>query len=233
MYASTPAVISPNIEESWKKALWDTFQTDSFVKLKAFLRQEKEHFIIYPPSAEIFNAFNLTPLDKVKVVILGQDPYHGPNQAHGLCFSVRKGIKPPPSLVNIFKELHQDVGIPIPEHGELTSWARQGVFLLNAILTVRQSEAGSHQGKGWEMFTDQVIRSLNEKRENLVFMLWGKYAIAKSALIDPNRHLVLTAPHPSPFSAHTGFLGCRHFSAANRYLTEHDLTPINWALNPD
>ncbi len=223
--------ISPQIEESWKKVLWEEFQTESFANLKQFLVEEKARHIIYPPGPQIFNAFAFTPLDEVKVVILGQDPYHGKGQAHGLCFSVPKGVKPPPSLVNIFKELHDDLAIEIPDHGNLENWAKQGVMLLNATLTVRASSAGSHQNKGWESFTDSVIRTISEKKDHVVFLLWGRYAQAKSALINGSKHLILNAAHPSPFSAHNGFFGCKHFSRANDYLAGHGLTPINWSLS--
>ncbi len=199
--------------------------------LKAFLLQEKTaKKIIYPPSSQIFAAFDHTHFNDVKVVILGQDPYHGPGQAHGLCFSVNKGVDIPPSLKNIYKEQVTDVGIQIPSHGHLVQWADQGVLLLNATLTVRTNEAGSHQKKGWEFFTDEVIRQLNEKRENLVFLLWGNYARSKSVHINRQRHLILEAPHPSPLSAHNGFFGCRHFSAANKHLVEKGLTPIDWQI---
>lgn len=223
--------IDPIIHDSWKKALWEDFQAPYFSELKTFLQSEKSKYNVYPPGRNIFNAFNLTPLENVKVVILGQDPYHGPGQAHGLCFSVPQGIKPPPSLINIFKEINSDLGHPIPNHGNLESWARQGVFLLNATLTVRASSAGSHQNQGWEKFTDQVIKTISDKKSTIVFLLWGKYAQAKEALIDQNRHYVLKAPHPSPFSAHTGFFGCKHFSKANSYLIDKGVKPIDWSIN--
>jgi len=200
--------------------------------LSEFLRAEKASGkVIFPPGPEIFAALNATPFDKVKVVILGQDPYHGPNQAHGLCFSVQPGVRPPPSLENIFKEIERDLGIPRPDHGCLTPWARQGVLLLNAVLTVERGVAGSHQGKGWEGFTDACIDALNREREHLVFMLWGNYAQAKGKLIDRQRHLVLRAPHPSPL-ARGGFDGCGHFSKANDYLKAHGEIPIDWRLPP-
>ena len=186
--------------------------------------------MIYPPGAQIFNALDLTTFENVKVVILGQDPYHGPGQAHGLCFSVSAGVPKPPSLQNIFKEIEKDLGIVSPKNGCLLAWAQQGVLLLNAVLTVEHAQAGSHQGKGWEQFTDRIVSLLNEQREHLVFMLWGSYAQKKGAIIDRHRHLVLESPHPSPLSAHRGFFGNKHFSSANRYLTEHGISPINWQL---
>lgn len=186
--------------------------------------------VIYPKNSEVFNALHLTPFSGVKVVIIGQDPYHGPGQAHGLCFSVQRGVPSPPSLVNIFKELASDLGVPVPPHGCLESWARQGVLLLNASLTVQAGTPQSHAGIGWEQFTDRIIRELNIRREHLVFMLWGSSAQKKCAVVDRSKHLVLTAPHPSPLSAHRGFLGCRHFSQANEYLQQHGVTPIEWAL---
>ncbi|MDR2009835.1 MAG: uracil-DNA glycosylase [Bacteroidales bacterium] len=217
-----------NIEDSWYEQLKDEFDKEYFQKLKQFLVEEKKQHVVYPPGSLIFNAFNTTPFDKVKVVLLGQDPYHGPGQAHGLCFSVPHGIKPPPSLINMYKELNSDTGFNIPNHGNLESWAKQGVFLLNATLTVRANMAGSHQNKGWETFTDKVISTLSEKRENLVFVLWGRYAQAKEVLIDKNKHLVLKAAHPSPLSAHNGFFGCKHFSKINDYLREKGITEIAW-----
>ena len=190
---------------------------------------ERQQYDCYPRGGDIFNAFNLTPFDKVKVVIIGQDPYHEPGQAHGLCFSVRDGIRVPPSLVNIIKEINSDLGKSVStDRGDLTSWAKQGVLLLNATLTVRAHQAGSHQGKGWELFTDAAIRALSEQRSGLVFLLWGSYAIAKSKMIDRGRHLVLTAPHPSPLSVYRGFFGCKHFSQANAYLQQHGIQPIDW-----
>lgn len=225
------AKIDPDIHESWKSYLIEEFNTPVFQSLKSYLQEEKRKFRIFPPGSQIFSAFNKTPFDKVKVVILGQDPYHGRGQAHGLCFSVPYGIKAPPSLVNIFKEIHDDLGIPVPAHGNLESWAEQGVFLLNATLTVREGQAGSHQNKGWEPFTDSVIRVLSDQSEGLVFLLWGRYAQAKEALIDKDRqHLVLKAAHPSPFSADSGFFGCKHFSRTNQFLESNGNTPIDWSL---
>jgi uracil-DNA glycosylase len=224
--------IDPVIHPGWKTILAEEFNSPYFAALKEFLVAEKQLYTVYPPGKMIFNAFDKTPFDEVKVVILGQDPYHGEGQAHGLCFSVQQGIKPPPSLVNIFKEIQDDLGIPIPGHGNLESWATQGVLLLNATLTVRANNAGSHQGKGWETFTDAVIRVVSEKKEGLVFLLWGKYAQAKSSMIDKTKHLVLTAAHPSPFSAYAGFMGCRHFSKTNEYLRSRGLKEISWALSP-
>ena len=216
------------IEESWKQVLQPEFEKDYFVRLTDFVRNEYSTTTIYPPGKLIFNAFNLCPFDKVKVVIIGQDPYHGPGQAHGLCFSVNDGVVFPPSLQNIFKEIHEDLGSPIPNTGNLTRWAEQGVLLLNATLTVRAHQAGSHQRKGWEEFTDAAIRTLAEQREHLVFILWGAYAQKKGAFIDREKHLVLTSVHPSPLSAYNGFFGNKHFSRANAYLIEHGETPINW-----
>jgi len=207
------------------------FEQPYMKQLKAFLlTQKQQNKVIYPPSKLIFNAFNSTPLDQVKVVILGQDPYHGPNQAHGLCFSVQPGIQPPPSLQNMFKELSRDLGLPVPNHGCLQAWADQGVLLLNATLTVEQARAGAHQGQGWETFTDKAIQLVNEQCSGVVFLLWGSYAQKKGALIDKRKHLVLTAPHPSPLSAYRGFIGCGHFSAANAYLVKQHKTPVNWQL---
>lgn len=216
------------IEDSWKNELREVFHQDFFIKLAAFVKYEYQNHQVFPPGKEIFNAFWHCPLNAVKVVILGQDPYHGPGQAHGLSFSVKPGIPFPPSLLNIFKEIKSDIGTDMPPNGDLTRWADQGVFLLNAILTVRANQAGSHQNQGWESFTDEVIRIINLRRSNVVFMLWGAYAQKKAELIDPKKHLVLRAPHPSPLSAHRGFLGCRHFSQANRYLVEHGIGPISW-----
>lgn len=216
------------IEETWKEALAPEFEKDYFIRLTDFVRQEYQTTTVYPPGKLIFNAFNLCPYNKVKVVIIGQDPYHGPGQAHGLCFSVNDGVPFPPSLQNIFKEIHDDLGTPIPATGNLTRWAEQGVLMLNATLTVRAHQAGSHQRKGWEEFTDAAIRALAEKREHLVFILWGSYAQKKGAFIDRNKHLVLTSVHPSPLSAYNGFFGNRHFSRANEYLIQHGETPIVW-----
>lgn len=216
------------IEESWKGVLSPEFKKDYFIRLTDFVRQEYQTATIYPPGKLIFNAFNLCPFPKVKVVIIGQDPYHGPGQAHGLCFSVNDGVPFPPSLQNIFKEIQSDLGSPIPETGNLTRWAEQGVLMLNATLTVRAHQAGSHQRKGWEEFTDAAIRALAENREHLVFILWGAYAQKKGAFISRDRHLVLTSVHPSPLSAYHGFFGNKHFSRANAYLEEHGETPIIW-----
>lgn len=216
------------IEDSWKKALSKEFKQDYFSDLVAFVKDEYKKGKVFPPGKEIFNAFWHCPLESVKVVILGQDPYHGPGQAHGLSFSVKPGVPFPPSLLNILKEIKQDLGKDLPPNGDLTRWADQGVFLLNATLTVRAHQAGSHQNKGWETFTDGVIRVISEQRENVVFMLWGAYAQKKSQLIDSNKHLILKAPHPSPLSAHRGFLGCGHFSKANAYLDSKKIPVINW-----
>lgn len=222
---------SVKLEDSWKKVLIDEFDQDYMVRLREFLRQEKQQGkVIFPRGDEYFKAFDTTPFEKVKVVILGQDPYHGPRQAHGLCFSVQKGVAFPPSLLNIFKELQADLGLSIPTHGCLTHWAEQGVLLLNSVLTVEQGRAAAHQGKGWEQFTDRVISKLAEQREGVVFMLWGSYAIKKGQFIDRKRHLVLTAPHPSPLSAHRGFLGCKHFSQANTFLQSRGEKPIDWTV---
>ncbi len=223
--------IRPVIEETWGKALQHEFSAPYFLELKKFLLEEKSHHQIYPPGSKIFAAFDHTPFDKVRVVLLGQDPYHGPAQAHGLCFSVNHGVRKPPSLINIFKELNSDLGIPIPGHGNLESWARQGVLLLNATLTVRAHQAGSHQNKGWETFTDAAIRTLSEHRDNLIFLLWGSYAQAKSKIIDTDKHHILRAPHPSPLSASRGFFGCRHFSAVNKILKANGDREIDWSLH--
>lgn len=216
------------IEPSWKAALVDEFAKDYFVKLADFVRREYQSKTVYPHPKNVFRAFDLCPFDRVKVVILGQDPYHGPQQAHGLSFSVQQGIQNPPSLQNIYKEVCSDLGQPAKAGGDLTAWAEQGVLLLNATLTVVAGQAGSHQRQGWEEFTDAVIRRLSDRREHLVFMLWGAYAQSKTPLIDATRHLVLKAPHPSPLSAHRGFLGCKHFSQANDYLVKQELEPIDW-----
>ena len=224
------SVIDPKIEASWKVILIDEFNKDYFKELKQFLLQEKQQHIIYPNEKKIFSAFNCTPFEKVKVVILGQDPYHGKGQAHGLSFSVPVEIKPPPSLKNIFKELKADLDIPIAESGNLTSWAKQGVLLLNTTLTVRAKQAGSHQNKGWENFTDSVISSLSENKEGLIFLLWGRFAQNKASLIDSKKHHVLTAAHPSPFSAYSGFFGCKHFSKTNEILNKNGLETIDWRL---
>ena len=222
--------IDPKIHESWKALLLEEFNQPYFIALKQYLVQEKKNHVIYPPGNKIFSAFDRTSFDQVKVVILGQDPYHGKGQAHGLCFSVPQGITAPPSLVNIFKELNNDLDISIPPHGNLESWSDQGVLLLNATLTVRANQAGSHQNKGWEDFTDAVIRKISDGREGLVFLLWGRYAQAKEQLIDGDRHHILKAAHPSPFSAHSGFFGCRHFSQANELLEKQGKNPIDWSL---
>lgn len=216
------------IEPSWKGALKDEFEKPYFKELTDFVRNEYLSTKVFPPPKFIFNAFELTLFDKVKVVLLGQDPYHGEGQAHGLCFSVPENIEMPPSLKNIYIEIVNDAGGKLPRHGNLEHWAKQGVLLLNATLTVRAHTAGSHQGKGWETFTDAVIRTLSEKREHLVFLLWGNYAKKKSELIDFEKHLVLEAAHPSPFSAHNGFFGCKHFSQTNAYLKKHGMKEIAW-----
>lgn len=235
MSASNPEPQRPvRLQQAWLDRLGPEFEQDYMVALRAFLR-ERQHAgaTIYPPPAQWFNALNSTPFDRVRAVILGQDPYHGPGQAHGLCFSVQPGLPVPPSLKNIFKEREQDLGIPAPDDGCLQSWADRGVLLLNAVLTVERGQAGAHQGKGWEQFTDVVIRVLNAERDGLVFMLWGGYALKKGSIIDRRRHCVLTAPHPSPLSAHRGFLGCRHFSRANEYLQSRGDAPLDWSLPQD
>jgi uracil-DNA glycosylase len=222
-----------HLHESWKVPLLPEFNSDYMAALKSFLVAEKAAGKqVYPKAAEWFRALDLTPLDKVRVVILGQDPYHGPGQAHGLCFSVKPGVRPPPSLLNIFKELESDLGIPRARHGFLEHWAEQGVLLLNSVLTVEMAKAASHQRKGWERFTDAVIRRINDKPEPVIFLLWGAYAQKKAAFVDTSRHLVLKAAHPSPLSAHNGFLGCKHFSQCNAFLESKGLAPINWSL-PD
>jgi len=222
--------INPVIEEGWKKILWDEFQTPYFSELKEFLVEEQQSQVIYPLGKLIFNAFHHTPFHSLKAVILGQDPYHGKGQAHGLCFSVPAGIPQPPSLVNILKELNADLGIPVPNHGSLVNWADQGVLLLNATLTVRAGQAGSHQNRGWETFTNSVITHISELKTGVVFLLWGRYAQAKETLVDGQKHMVLKAAHPSPFSAYNGFFGCRHFSKTNAYLEQKGIEPINWSL---
>lgn len=220
------------VEESWKLVLKEEFNKPYFIQLVNHIKTEKEQGkLIYPKGSNIFNAFNKTPLDKVKVVILGQDPYHGPNQAHGLSFSVQKGIPFPPSLQNIFKELQRDTGTPYPSHGDLSSWAQQGVFLLNASLTVRAAEPMSHSQIGWAIFTDAVIRTISKDCPKVVFMLWGKFAQEKQTRIDSSKHLILKAPHPSPLSAHQGFVGCGHFSTCNHFLAKNGIDPINWHIN--
>lgn len=231
--AAAAGLARVQLEPGWKESLAGEFARPYMAGLREFLQAEKaQGRVVYPRGSDIFNAFNLTPFGDVRVVVLGQDPYHGPDQAHGLCFSVRPGIRVPPSLVNIFKEIERDLGIAPPRHGHLDHWARQGVLLLNAVLTVQAHHAASHAGRGWETFTDAAIAHLNREREHLVFMLWGNYAQKKGALIDRQRHLVLTAPHPSPLSAHAGFFGCSHFSRANAYLEAHGVAPIDWSL-PD
>jgi len=221
------------LEDSWKTALAAEFVAPYMASLKAFIQAEKSAGkVIYPRGNEYFHALNLTPLPEVKVVILGQDPYHGPGQAHGLCFSVRPGVRIPPSLVNIYKELKADLGIEPARHGFLEHWARQGVLMLNSVLTVEAGKAASHQGRGWEKFTDAVIARVNERETPVVFLLWGSYAQKKAAFVDQSRHLVLKAAHPSPLSAHNGFIGCRHFSKTNDFLSGKGLSPVDWRL-PD
>jgi uracil-DNA glycosylase len=222
--------VKPVIEEGWKEILMDEFQSAYFSELKTFLVEEKKKFTIYPPGKHLFNAFQHTPFERVKVVILGQDPYHGKGQAHGLCFSVPPGIPAPPSLVNIFKELKSDLNLPIPSHGNLVPWADQGVLLLNATLTVRDSQAGSHQKKGWETFTNRAIENISTHKSGVVFLLWGRYAQAKEALIDGSKHLILKSAHPSPLSAYNGFFGCKHFSRTNEYLEQQGKSGIDWIL---
>lgn len=230
--SNKPACV-PQLEPEWKAALEGEFEQPYMRELCEFLRQRRAAGVrIYPAPENVFNAFNHTPLSKVKVVILGQDPYHGPGQAHGLCFSVPRDVAPPPSLLNIYRELQSDLGHRVSARGCLEGWAAQGVFLLNSVLTVEEGRAGAHQGKGWERFTDRVIAILNERRAHLVFMLWGGYAQKKASFVDRGRHCVLEAPHPSPLSAHRGFLGCGHFSKANEYLDRNGLQTIDWA-KPD
>ena len=221
----------PVIETGWNEVLKNEFSASYFIELKKFLLEEKKNHIVYPPGQLIFSAFNHTPFNKAKVVIIGQDPYHGTGQANGLCFSVSDGIKTPPSLVNIYKEIHDDLGYPIPQTGNLEPWANQGVLLLNATLTVRANTAGSHQNRGWEHFTNAVIKNLSERRTGLVFLLWGKFAQAKEELIDTSKHHVLKAAHPSPFSAYNGFMGCKHFSKTNELLRKQGLIEINWQIS--
>lgn len=221
------------LEDTWKQVLEEEFAKDYMVSLRQFLLSEKTAgHIVYPPGEEVFAALNTTPFSQAKVVILGQDPYHGEGQAHGLCFSVRPGTDIPPSLRNIYKELHSDTGFTHPGHGYLLEWAKQGVLLLNSVLTVQASKAASHQGKGWERFTDRIVELLNQEKQNLVFLLWGSYAQKKGAMIDRNRHLVLSSPHPSPLSASRGFFGNQHFSKTNNYLQQHGSEPIAWQLGP-
>ena len=222
--------VKPQIEESWQIILGDEFQSDYFASLKSFLVEEKSKYVVFPPGKDIFSAFNHTPFDNVKVVIIGQDPYHGEGQAHGLCFSVPDGIRKPPSLVNIFKEIKDDLGYEIPESGNLEKWASQGVLLINATLTVRANTAGSHQKRGWEQFTDAVIKKLSSEKSGLVFLLWGNFAIAKSELIDPIKHHILTSVHPSPFSVYRGFFGCKHFSKTNDILKSIGKNEIDWRI---
>ncbi len=223
---------NPQLPDDWLAHLSGEFEMPYMFELKAFLQRElAQGKIIYPHGKEIFTAFNLTPLNKVKVVIFGQDPYHGPGQAHGLSFSVKPGVRIPPSLINIYQEISSDLGIASPSHGHLKAWANQGVLLLNAVLTVEEGRAGSHQQKGWEIFTDRVVQILNRECQNLVFLLWGSYAQKKGANIDLSKHKILKAPHPSPLSAHRGFFGCRHFSMANHYLAEVGKEPIDWTLD--
>jgi uracil-DNA glycosylase len=216
------------IEASWKKALDAEFGQGYFSALTEFVKNEYKTTKVYPAPAQIFRAFDECPFDQVKVVIIGQDPYHGPGQAHGLCFSVSDGVQLPPSLQNIFKEIASDIGTPVPKSGDLTRWAKQGVLLLNATLTVRASQAGSHQGKGWEKFTDAAIRAISDQREHVVFLLWGRYAQQKEALIDASKHLILKTVHPSPLSAYAGWFGSKHFSKANDYLCAHGMVPVQW-----
>ena len=224
-------MVNPKIDPSWLEVLRSQFEAPYFEQLKDFLVAERQQYVCYPPGSRIFAAFDHTPFDKVRVVVLGQDPYHEPGQAMGLCFSVPDGVLVPPSLVNIIKEINADLGLQIPPtKGDLTPWADQGVLLLNATLTVRAHQAGSHQRRGWELFTDAAIRALSEQRQGLVFMLWGSYAISKAQFIDKGKHLVLTAPHPSPLSAYRGFFGCRHFSRCNEYLMQQGQAPIDWEL---
>lgn len=219
------------IEESWKNVLSDEFSAPYFQSLAAFVKEEYARHTVYPAGKDVFRAFDNCAFEHTRVVIIGQDPYHGPGQAHGLCFSVNEGVRTPPSLVNIFKELKDDLGYPIPPSGNLMPWSHQGVLLLNATLTVRASTPGSHQKKGWEQFTDAAIQALSEQREHLVFLLWGAYAQRKGEVINPEKHLVLKAAHPSPFAAHKGFFGCRHFSKTNAYLCQHGKPEIDWDLN--
>ncbi len=223
--------INPEIEESWKQILQQEFESEYFAKLKAFLLEDKKKYVVYPPGKQIFSAFNLTPFNNVKVVILGQDPYHGTGQAHGLCFSVQDGIKPPPSLINIYKEIEDDLGIKMnTSKGNLEEWAKQGVLLLNATLTVRANIAGSHQNKGWENFTDYVIKALSVNKKGLVFILWGNFAQAKAKLIDSSKHFILKSAHPSPLSVYRGFYGCRHFSKTNELLRSIGEKEIDWRI---
>ncbi len=230
---STDAINKPkkvNIHPEWYALLKEEFEKDYFAKLKSFLLAEKAKYKVFPPSNRIFAAFDHTPPQEVKVLIMGQDPYHGPGQACGFCFSVQEGVPHPPSLRNIYKEVSDNMNVPYPKSGDLTPWAEQGVFLLNATLTVRQGQAGSHQNKGWELFTDKVIEIISSQTERVIFMLWGNFAISKQKLIDKQKHHILTAPHPSPLSAHRGFFGCQHFSKANALLQQMGKTPIDWRI---
>lgn len=221
---------APQMEPSWLAVMGDAFQQPYMQNLRAFLREEKRQHVVYPPGSDMFNAFWATPFEQVRVVILGQDPYHGSGQAHGLCFSVQGATPPPPSLVNVFQEIQSDVGVARPDNGNLLPWAQQGVLLLNAVLTVRAGQPQSHAGQGWELFTDRAIAELNRRRDGLVFALWGAPAQRKAQSVDRSRHLVLSAPHPSPLSAHRGFLGCKHFSQINAHLLARGEAPINWSL---
>ena len=216
------------IEQSWKTRLQNEFEKEYFINLTNFVKNEYDSYTVYPPGRLIFNAFDKCPFENIRVVILGQDPYHGPGQAHGLCFSVREGVTFPPSLINIFKEIHNDQGNSLPDSGNLERWAEQGVLLINATLTVRAGQAGSHQNKGWEQFTDEVVRLVAKEKNNIVFILWGSYAQKKGETIDRAKHLVLESPHPSPLSASRGFFGNNHFSKANAYLVEHGMEPVEW-----
>lgn len=232
MTTSTDSERPVRLRPEWLALLADEFKQPYMRSLRQFLLQRKQAgAAVYPPGAHIFSALDSTPPDQVRVVILGQDPYHGPGQAHGLCFSVQRGVPVPPSLANMYKELNADVGCTIPTHGYLQAWAEQGVLLLNAVLTVERGQAGAHQGQGWERFTDRVVQALNEQPQPIAFMLWGAHAQRKGQGIDAQRHLILKAPHPSPLSAHRGFFGCRHFSRANQWLIEHGRQPIDWALH--
>lgn len=228
--ADTIRAMNPDLPRSWARVLADELAAPYFRDLQAFVEQERRRYAVYPPPNDVFAALALTPYDRVRVLLLGQDPYHGEGQAHGLCFSVRPGVPPPPSLVNIFRELHDDLGCPIPGHGYLAAWARQGILLLNTVLTVRAGEAGSHRGQGWEQFTDAMIRRVNEKRDPVVFVLWGRPAQQKARWIDTRRHAIVTAAHPSPLSAHRGFLGTRPFSAINRALRSRGQPEVDWCL---
>lgn len=222
--------VSPKIEASWKKVLQEQFDSQYFQELKQFLLTERKSHQVFPPGNRIFAAFDAVPFHKVKVVIIGQDPYHGPGQANGFCFSVNRGVTVPPSLKNIYKELHSDLNIAVPAHGDLSPWTEQGVLLLNAVLTVRARQPQSHQGRGWETFTDYAIKQLSEQRKNIVFLLWGRSAQNKIQLIDTNRHFVLKAAHPSPYSANKGFFGCRHFSNTNTLLQQTGQNPVDWTI---